>query len=180
MRISDWSSDVCSSDLGPASAEHRRCGRQGGRQEDPGRGAGSSVVHSRESGGSDLLVQSSAVGRRWPAAGRETIPVAPRRWRTGSPRGWAFWPTSPGRHYAGPKRPTFLLGGSHMAGSVILAGARTPIGKLSGALAGFSAAELGGLAIKAALERAGLSAEQVEYVFMGQVLRSEEHTSELQ
>src|SRR3546814_16834472 len=59
-----------------------------------------------------------------------------------------------------------------MAGSVILAGARTPIGKLSGALAGFSAAELGGLAIKAALERAGLSAEQVEYVFMGQVLQA--------
>ena len=41
-----------------------------------------------------------------------------------------------------------------MAGSVILAGARTPIGKLSGALAGFSAAELGGLAIKEALVRA--------------------------
>ena len=59
-----------------------------------------------------------------------------------------------------------------MAGSVILAGARTPIGKLSGALAGFSAAELGGLAIKAALERAGLSAEQVDYVFMGHVLQA--------
>ncbi|MFL6206109.1 MAG: acetyl-CoA C-acetyltransferase [Acidimicrobiales bacterium] len=57
-----------------------------------------------------------------------------------------------------------------MAGSVILAGARTPIGKLSGALAGFSAAELGGFAIKEALVRAGLSPEQVEYVFMGQVL----------
>ena len=59
-----------------------------------------------------------------------------------------------------------------MAGSVILAGARTPIGKLSGALAGFSAAELGGFAIKAALERAGLTGEQVEYVFMGQVLQA--------
>ena len=59
-----------------------------------------------------------------------------------------------------------------MAGSVILSGARTPIGKLSGALAGFSAAELGGLAIKAALERAGLSGEQVDYVFMGQVLQA--------
>ncbi len=59
-----------------------------------------------------------------------------------------------------------------MAGSVILAGARTPIGKLSGALAGFSAAELGGLAIKAALERAGLTGEQVDYVFMGQVLQA--------
>ena len=57
-----------------------------------------------------------------------------------------------------------------MAGSVILSGARTPIGKLSGSLAGFSGAELGGLAIKAALERAGITGEQVDYVFMGQVL----------
>jgi acetyl-CoA C-acetyltransferase len=57
-----------------------------------------------------------------------------------------------------------------MAGSVILTGARTPIGKLQGSLAGFSGAELGGLAIKAALERAGLTGEQVDYVFMGQVL----------
>src|SRR6516162_1668733 len=57
-----------------------------------------------------------------------------------------------------------------MAGSVILTGARTPIGKLQGSLAGFSGAQLGGLAIKAALERAGLSGEQVDYVFMGQVL----------
>ncbi len=59
-----------------------------------------------------------------------------------------------------------------MAGSVIVAGARTPIGKLSGALASFSAAELGGLAIKAALERAGVSPEAVDYVFMGQVLQA--------
>jgi len=59
-----------------------------------------------------------------------------------------------------------------MAGSVILAGARTPIGKLSGALAGFSAVELGGFAIKAALERAGLTPEQVDYVIMGQVLQA--------
>ena len=57
-----------------------------------------------------------------------------------------------------------------MAGSVILTGARTPIGKLSGSLAGFEATELGAIAIKAALERAGLSPEQVDYVFMGQVL----------
>ena len=42
--------------------------------------------------------------------------------------------------------------GEDMAGSVILAGARTPFGKLSGSLAGFSGAELGGLAIKDALE----------------------------
>ena len=57
-----------------------------------------------------------------------------------------------------------------MAGSYIVAGARTPIGKMSGALASFSAADLGGFAIKAALERAGLTPEQVDYVFMGQVL----------
>src|SRR5690349_5836502 len=57
-----------------------------------------------------------------------------------------------------------------MTGSVIVGSARTPIGKLSGALAGFSAAELGGFAIKAALERAGLTPEQIDYVFMGQVL----------
>src|SRR6478735_11701663 len=57
-----------------------------------------------------------------------------------------------------------------MAGSVILTGARTPIGKLSGALAGFEATDLGAIAIRAALERAGLSPEQVDYVFMGQVL----------
>jgi acetyl-CoA C-acetyltransferase len=57
-----------------------------------------------------------------------------------------------------------------MAGSVIVSGARTPVGKMSGSLAGFSGSDLGGLAIKAALERAGLSGDQVDYVFMGQVL----------
>jgi acetyl-CoA C-acetyltransferase len=55
---------------------------------------------------------------------------------------------------------------------VIVGSARTPIGKLSGALAGFSAAELGGLAIKAALERAGCGPEQVDYVLMGHVLQA--------
>jgi acetyl-CoA C-acetyltransferase len=57
-----------------------------------------------------------------------------------------------------------------MAGSVIVAGARTPIGKLSGSLASLSASDLGGIAIKAALERAGLTPEQIDYVFMGQVI----------
>ena len=57
-----------------------------------------------------------------------------------------------------------------MAGSYIVAGARTPIGKMSGALAGFSAAELGGFAIKEALVRAGVSPDEVEHVLMGQVL----------
>jgi acetyl-CoA C-acetyltransferase len=55
---------------------------------------------------------------------------------------------------------------------VILAGARTPIGKLSGALASFSAAELGGLAIAAALERAGMPGDQVDYTYMGHVLQA--------
>ena len=59
-----------------------------------------------------------------------------------------------------------------MPGSVIVGSARTPIGKLSGALAGFSAADLGGLAIKAALERAGVGAEQIVYVLMGHVLQA--------
>jgi len=59
-----------------------------------------------------------------------------------------------------------------MPGSVIIAGARTPIGKLSGALAGFSAMDLGGFAIAAALERAGVAPDSVDYVFMGQVLQA--------
>src|SRR5215218_1871999 len=57
-----------------------------------------------------------------------------------------------------------------MAGSYIVAGARTPIGKMSGALAAFSAAELGGLAIKEALVRAGVAPDEVEHVLIGQVL----------
>ena len=54
--------------------------------------------------------------------------------------------------------------------SVIIAGARTPIGKMSGALSSFSGAELGGFAIAAALERAGVAPEEVDHVIMGQVL----------
>jgi len=57
-----------------------------------------------------------------------------------------------------------------MAGSYIIAGARTPIGKLNGSLASMSAAELGSIAIRAALERAGVRPEQVNHVIMGQVL----------
>ncbi len=59
-----------------------------------------------------------------------------------------------------------------MAGSVVVAGARTPIGKLSGAFASLSATDLGGFAIKAALERAGVAPDQVDYVIMGQVLQA--------
>jgi acetyl-CoA C-acetyltransferase len=57
-----------------------------------------------------------------------------------------------------------------MPGSYIVAGARTPIGKMSGALASFSAADLGGFAIAAALQRAGVAPHEVEHVIMGQVL----------
>jgi acetyl-CoA C-acetyltransferase len=59
-----------------------------------------------------------------------------------------------------------------MPGSVIVSGARTPIGKLLGALAGFQAVDLGGIAIESALARAGVSGEQVDYVIMGQVLQA--------
>ncbi|MFC9763535.1 acetyl-CoA C-acetyltransferase [Rhodococcus jostii] len=57
-----------------------------------------------------------------------------------------------------------------MPTSVIVAGARTPIGRLQGSLAGFSGADLGGIAIHAALGKAGVAPDRVQYVVMGQVL----------
>ncbi len=54
--------------------------------------------------------------------------------------------------------------------SVIVAGARTPIGRLLGGLKSLSAADLGGVAIKGALEKAGVAGDQVDYVIMGQVI----------
>jgi acetyl-CoA C-acetyltransferase len=57
-----------------------------------------------------------------------------------------------------------------VSGSVILGAARTPIGRLLGSLKDFSGAQLGGVAIKAALERAGVNPEDVQYTIMGQVL----------
>ncbi|MEU5423791.1 acetyl-CoA C-acetyltransferase [Streptomyces sp. NPDC001407] len=62
--------------------------------------------------------------------------------------------------------------GSTGTTSVIVAGARTPMGRLLGSLRSFSAAELGGFAIKAALDRAGIGGDQVQYVIMGQVLQA--------
>ncbi|HLV73401.1 MAG TPA: acetyl-CoA C-acetyltransferase [Vulgatibacteraceae bacterium] len=59
-----------------------------------------------------------------------------------------------------------------MTTSVIVAGARTPIGRLMGSLKDFSAADLGAHAIKAALERAGVTGDQVQYVILGQVLQA--------
>ncbi len=59
-----------------------------------------------------------------------------------------------------------------MGEAVIAGGARTAIGRLLGSLSDFSAAELGGVAIKAALDRAGVAPDQVDYVIMGQVLQA--------
>jgi len=59
-----------------------------------------------------------------------------------------------------------------VAGSVIVSGARTPMGRLLGSLKGFTAADLGGFAIKGALDRAGIAGDQVDYVIMGHVLQA--------
>ncbi len=59
-----------------------------------------------------------------------------------------------------------------MPGSVITGGARTPIGKLLGSLKSLQAVDLGGISITAALERAGISGDQVDYVIMGHVLQA--------
>ena len=56
--------------------------------------------------------------------------------------------------------------------SVIVAGARTPFGKFGGAFKDVTAVTLGGHAIRAALERSGVAASQVDYVIMGQVLQA--------
>jgi acetyl-CoA C-acetyltransferase len=57
-----------------------------------------------------------------------------------------------------------------MTTSVIVAGARTPIGKLMGSLKDFSAADLGAIAVRAALEKAKVPPSLIQYVIMGQVL----------
>src|SRR5690606_26266066 len=54
--------------------------------------------------------------------------------------------------------------------TVIVAGARTPMGRMSGSLKSFSGSDLGGFAIKGALEKSGVSPDRVDYVIMGQVL----------
>src|SRR3954465_2424638 len=59
-----------------------------------------------------------------------------------------------------------------MPQTVILGAARTPIGKLGGALSSLDATELGSIAIKAALERADVAPEEVQHVVMGQVLQA--------
>ncbi|WP_189149614.1 acetyl-CoA C-acetyltransferase [Streptomyces lacrimifluminis] len=64
------------------------------------------------------------------------------------------------------------MSGTNSSTSVIVAGARTPMGRLLGSLKTFSGADLGGFAIKAALDRAGIGGDQVQYVIMGQVLQA--------
>jgi acetyl-CoA C-acetyltransferase len=59
-----------------------------------------------------------------------------------------------------------------MPDPVIIGGARTPMGRLLGSLAGLTAAELGGFAIRGAMERSGISPRDVEYVIMGHVLQA--------
>src|SRR5438105_15076764 len=59
-----------------------------------------------------------------------------------------------------------------MPKTVILSAARTPIGKVGGGLSTLDATELGGTAIKAALERADVAPEEVQHVVMGQVLQA--------
>ncbi|WP_067440404.1 acetyl-CoA C-acetyltransferase [Nocardioides jensenii] len=61
---------------------------------------------------------------------------------------------------------------STSGGSVIVAGARTPVGRLLGGLKSLSAADLGGVAIKGALEKAGVAGDQVDYVIMGHVIQA--------
>ncbi|GGZ31900.1 acetyl-CoA acetyltransferase [Streptomyces inusitatus] len=64
------------------------------------------------------------------------------------------------------------MSGTNGTTSVIVAGARTPMGRLLGSLASFSGSDLGGFAIAAAMERAGVAPGQVQYVIMGQVLQA--------
>ncbi|MBD8507924.1 acetyl-CoA C-acetyltransferase [Hoyosella sp. G463] len=59
-----------------------------------------------------------------------------------------------------------------MTTSVIVAGARTPVGRLLGSLKGLSAAQLGSIAIAGALEKAGVAASDVDYVILGHVLQA--------
>src|ERR1700722_4030470 len=59
-----------------------------------------------------------------------------------------------------------------MAQPVLVAGARTPIGKMLGSLAGLTAPELGGAAVRGALERAGISGDQVDAVILGNVVQA--------
>src|SRR4051795_4921469 len=112
--------------------------------------------------GSGLISPSSYAGRH----AREPPTV---RFSSGPSAAPASRLPRRGRYRRG--RHSQLLGGT-MSGTVIVAGARTPIGRLLGGLKSLSAADLGGVAIRGALQKAGISGEQVEYVIMGQVIQA--------
>jgi len=75
-----------------------------------------------------------------------------------------------GRRSVDLDKAVFILSEEIVTTTVIVAGARTPVGRFSGALKDFSGSDLGGIAIKGALEKAGVPPDQVDYVIMGQVL----------
>ena len=75
-----------------------------------------------------------------------------------------------GRRSVDLDKAVFILSEEIVTTTVIVAGARTPVGRFSGALKDFSGSDLGGIAIKGALEKAGVAPDQVDYVIMGQVL----------
>src|SRR4029077_9934154 len=62
--------------------------------------------------------------------------------------------------------------GNHMTEAFILSGARTPVGKLLGALKSLSAVKLGVIAARAAIERAGIDSASVDEVIMGNVVQA--------
>ena len=91
------------------------------------------------------------------------------------PKPIAFRPSKPPKPFAivpGPRKPPAKEIVTTMPKTVILGTARTPFGKMGGALAPLDATELGGHAIEQALERAGVAPEQVQHVIVGQVLQA--------
>src|SRR3954464_12751345 len=92
-------------------------------------------------------------------------------WYASRPGSLGRPPSYPDQHRHGRRRWRPAPGGS-MSRSVIVSGARTPMGRLLGSLKDFSAADLGGGAIKAALERAGIAGDQGDYVIMGQGIQA--------
>src|SRR5919106_3873322 len=87
---------------------------------------------------------------------RESVPGTPRR-----------GDRTPRTYNEGPEK-----GDDHVARSVIVSGARTPIGRFGGGFRDFKAVDLGGAAIREALTRAGLQGDQIDYVIMGQVIQA--------
>ena len=143
-----------------------------------------------------IVVNSSAGRPVCASSGRLSCRASCRRRRAPSPAGRVTWLTwrrrrparltlrvparRPGLRGVLSKRSPASAAGALEASmsqlaqtrSVIVGGARTPMGRLLGSLKDFSAADLGGVAIKAALERAGITGDQVDYVIMGQVIQA--------